>query len=465
MNVFFSTRGHGPVTFAHALRQGLAPDGGLYVPGDLPSLESAPPASASFRNTAVWAARALLSDALPAHRLDEAVETALNFPVPLIRLEADVWLLELFHGPSMAFKDVGARFMARAMATLDAEGGAEGAPDARARFEGDAETAPGAGAATAPDAAPAEPRPRTILAATSGDTGSAVAMAFHDLEGYRTVLLFPSDGVSEHQRRQMTTLGGNVTAVAVEGTFDDCQRLAKEAFAAAELARTFRLTSANSINIGRLIPQMFYYLHAAARLGWDAAPARFIVPSGNLGNLCAGLLAHRAGMPAEGFVAATNENRVFPDYLEYKRYAPRASLRTLSNAMDVGAPSNLERLQWLYGNDVAAMAHDITAVSCSDDETLEAIRRAHDRTGVVLDPHTAVGYCALRRVGASAGGPTVLLATAHPGKFPQAVEEAIGRRPPTPPALARILTRPELVVSIAPSVDALRQVLMEESGP
>ena len=279
-------------------------------------------------------------------------------------------MLELFHGPSHAFKDVGARFMARAMAELAA---AEG--------------------------------PATVLVATSGDTGGAVAAAFHGVEPYRVVVMFPENGISERQRRQMTTLGGNVQAVAVRGTFDDCQRMAKEAFADAELRERCGLTSANSINIGRLLPQAFYYVHAAALLGWDAHPATFVVPSGNLGNLCAGLLAHRAGMPASGFVAALNPNRAFADYLESGRSGPTTSVRSFSNAMDVGDPSNLERIRWLYEDDAAALRADVRAVSVSDEDTLSCIREVHRRTGYLLDPHTAVAWRAMERASGPETGP------------------------------------------------------------
>jgi len=330
MPSFVSTRGSTSTTFAEALFQGLAPDGGLYVPDVAPSLpaggpEGAVPATGRLRaaaptrfaESARWAARSLLADSLPPELITSLVDSALDFEAPLVEVEPDLFVLELFHGPSLAFKDVGARFMARAMAALHTQGPASG--------------------------------PRTVLAATSGDTGGAVAAAFHGVDGTRVVVLFPRDGISARQRRQMTTLGGNVVAAAVDGTFDDCQRMAKAAFADEELRSSCRLTSANSINIGRMIPQTFYYVHAAAMLGWDGPPPTFVVPSGNLGNLCAGLLAHRAGLPAAGFVAACNANTVFPDYLQNGRFAPRPSTPTASNAMDVGDPSNLERIRWLYG--------------------------------------------------------------------------------------------------------------------
>jgi len=371
--------------------------------------------------------------------LRSVIAAALDFEAPLVEVDEGIFVMELFHGPSLAFKDVGARFMARAMAALDPRGGEH-----------------------------------TILVATSGDTGGAVASAFHGVAGTRVVVLFPKDGISARQRRQMTTLGGNVAAVAVNGTFDDCQRMAKSAFADASLVEACRLTSANSINIGRLLPQSFYYVHAVASLGWDAAPPTFVVPSGNLGNLCAGLLAHRAGMPAAGFVAASNNNRVFPDYLEEGRFRPRASVATASNAMDVGSPSNLERIRWLYGDDVGALRENVVGCSVDDDETRETIEDVYRRTGYVLDPHSAVAYRAAQRVracgphpaltGVHAGSPVVVLATAHPAKFPEVVEEAIGHSVDLPHALAHRMTEAEHWVDIGPSDAELSHLLMNEDA-
>jgi threonine synthase len=347
-----------------------------------------------------------------------------------VEVEKDLFVLELFHGPSLAFKDVGARFMARSMAAL---------------------AEPGAG--------------RTVLVATSGDTGGAVASAFHGLPGYRVVVLFPRDGISERQRKQMTTLGDNVVAVSVDGTFDDCQRLAKNAFADTSLRDACALTSANSINVGRLLPQAFYYLHAAGALGWDRAPATYVVPSGNLGNLCAGLLARRAGMPTRGFVAALNRNRMFADYLERGTAEPRPSVSTPSNAMDVGDPSNLERIRWLYGDDGERLRSDVRAISVDDDETRTCIARVHARTGYVLDPHAAVGWRALELVRDRAPGPFVVLATAHPWKFPEVVEQATGRHIPLPPSMEVRLAGPERMQPISADDRALRALLLDDTRP
>lgn len=425
MSAFVSTRGGAPVSLRDALFTGLAPDGGLYVPTRIERLTEPPGGVRELADTARWVAPCLMGDTDPS-LVERVAMRAFDFPVPLVEVERDLYVFELFHGPTHAFKDVGARFMARLMAELE----------------------------------PGEER-RTVLVATSGDTGSAVAHAFHGLAGYRVVVLFPRDGVSERQRRQMTTLGDNVRALSVRGTFDDCQRLAKEAFRNEALRGRHRLTSANSINVGRLLPQSFYYAHAAALLGWSARPPRFVVPSGNLGNLCAGLLARRAGMPTQGFVAALNANRAFADFLAQGRFVPRPSSPTFSSAMDVGDPSNLERIRWLYRDDVGALARDVRAVSVSDEDTKACIADVYRRTGYILDPHSAVGVSAHHRVTARRGFPTVVLATAHPAKFPEVVEEAIGRSVPLPPGIAAVMEREERMVEIAASLDALASALEE----
>jgi threonine synthase len=365
---------------------------------------------------------------LPSEVIRRITARALDFDVPLVEVEDGVFVLELFHGPSLAFKDVGARFMARAMAELDDGTGS-----------------------------------RTVLVATSGDTGGAVAAAFHGLERFRVVVLFPRNGISERQRRQMTTLGDNVVAVSVAGTFDDCQRLAKGAFANAAMSEACGLTSANSINVGRLLPQAFYYAHAAARLGWSARPATFVVPSGNLGNLCAGLLAHAAGVPAAGFVAACNPNRPFIDYLETGMHRPRPSVPSVSNAMDVGDPSNLERIRWMYDDDVKRVRADVHGVACDDDATRACIGEVYRRTGHVLDPHAAVAWAAMEKARASRAGapPWVVLATAHPAKFPEVVEAATGAVVEPPAALRATFRRPEAMVSMDADDQALMELLME----
>jgi threonine synthase len=425
MTTFVSTRGGGEVSLADALFAGLSPDGGLYVPTLLGALGSPPAAVEGLAGAARWAGPRLLPG-IDRGLLERTATAALDFPLPLVDLEQDLFVLELFHGPTHAFKDIGARYMARLMSELDAGAGGRG---------------------------------RTVLVATSGDTGSAVAHAFHGLEGYRVVVLFPESGVSERQRRQMTTLGGNVRALAVSGTFDDCQRLAKAAFRDPALRVRHRLTSANSINVGRLLPQAFYYIYAAILLGWADRPARFVVPSGNLGNLTGGLLAHRAGMPNRGFVAAMNANKVFVEFLSRGTFEPRPSIPTSSNAMDVGDPSNFERIRWLYRDDRAGLRRDVTGISVTDAETRATIVDVYARSGYLLDPHTAVGVRAHRCAPDRGRGPSVVLATAHPAKFPDVVESAVGRPVPLPPGIAAVMESEEHVERIAASLAALSAAL------
>jgi threonine synthase len=410
---------------AEALFRGLAKDGGLYVPEHVPSLDGLPPRDPELVSVAVWVARTLLSE-LPDDVARSVCGSSLDMDVPLVEIEPGIHVLELYHGPTHAFKDVGARFLARLGAALHPGG------------------------------------VRTVLVATSGDTGGAVADAFHGVDGFRVVVLFPRVGVSERQRRQMTTLGGNVTALSVDGSFDDCQRMVKEAFVDVDLSERFGLMSANSINIGRLLPQTFYYVQAAARHGWQR-PVRFAVPSGNLGNLCAGLIASRMGMPHAGFVAAANANRGFVDFLHGRPFEARPSVRTASNAMDVGAPSNLERILFLYGNDDEALRADVVGASIRDDAAFACARQVHQRTGYLLDPHSAVAYEAALRRGAGPGAPTVVLATAHPAKFPEVTERVAGEALPLPPGLARSSESAEAVIAITAEARALHEVLEEVS--
>jgi threonine synthase len=409
---FISTRGRSPaVDFRTALFEGLAPDGGLYVPA---SLEPRP--SASLDSLAI--AHFFVGDEIPSQTLSSLLDEALNFPVPLSSLDDRLLALELFHGPTFAFKDVGARTMARLMG----------------HFQQGSD-------------------PLTVLVATSGDTGSAVAQAFFGIEGTRVVVLFPEGQVSPVQEAQFTTLGGNVRALAVTGTFDDCQRLAKEAFSDAELRAQARLTSANSINIGRLIPQTFYFAQSAR-----AHPhAIFSVPSGNFGNLTAGLIAWRLGAPIARFVAATTINDTLPRFLATGRYEPRPSTPTLANAMDVGNPSNVERMRWLFHGDLAAMRAAVVTSVHTDDEVRGAIRDLSREYGYVADPHSAIGYLGTR--GRDASSRSIFLATAHPAKFRETVEPIIGREVPLPPALEDALKKPRHVERISPTLVALRDVL------
>ncbi len=425
-----STRDPGgtPWTFRDALLQGLAPDGGLFNPVDIEPLATS--VLGELRGRPIGDVAAAVAEHLLGARLGEASVSALarasvDFPFPLTPLGAGESILELFHGPTLAFKDVGARFMAGAMSALCGD-----------RAER-----------------------RTILVATSGDTGGAVAQAFRDQRDIRVVILFPEGKVSPRQRAQLSVPSESVTAVAVGGAFDDCQRLVKEAFADLGLRKMYGLTSANSINVGRLLPQTFYHLYGA--LAFGGTRALFVsVPSGNLGNLTAGLVARTLGAPIAGFVAATNTNRVFPDYLDSGLVEPRPSSPTISNAMDVGHPSNVERILHMFGGDVDRVREVVTASAWTDEETARCIAQVHEESGVVLDPHTAVGLLGLRgfrRAHPDSVG--LVLGTAHPAKFAETVEPLIGRTVAVPPSLQRALERTGPVPSIGPRLADLADLL------
>lgn len=442
---FLSTLGHGPaVTFETALFEGLAPDSGLYMPervDPLPASYFDVRSGVSLVETALPIARAFVEDEVSAPELESLLRDALDFPIPLVHLSDDIWMLELFHGPTLAFKDVGARVMARLMAYFYR----------------------GPGASSGESRAPGEtPRDLTVLVATSGDTGSAVAHAFYGVSGTRVVVLYPDGQVSPVQEAQFTTLGGNVRAVAVAGTFDDCQRLAKEAFADERLRSRVPLTSANSINIGRLIPQIFYYFFGLAQLPRTGLPVVVSTPSGNFGNLTAGLFAKHMGLGIERFVAATNINDVVPEYLSTGRFSPRPSQHTLSNAMDVGNPSNFARILYLYGSRHDAICRDIEGSRHEDSEVQECIRRIAREYDYVLDPHTAVAYLGLRAALDRRKTPAVgiCLATAHPAKFGEIVQPLIERKLELPERLARCLEGPKRVVRIAPRLEELNELLV-----
>jgi threonine synthase len=415
--------------------EGLAPDGGLYVPETIEPWQTHELARLQNRTLTEIAYRALrpyTRGELDATTFEAIVVAALNFPIPLVEVEPGIFALELFHGPTLAFKDVGARTMARLMASLDSG-----------------------------------EQPLTILAATSGDTGSAVAHAFHGVPHTRVVILYPEGRVSPTQEAQLTMFNsedGNVRAYAIAGSFDDCHRLTKEAFASTDLRQNVRLTSANSVNIGRLLPQMVYYFHAVAQVAQKSSASEILVctPSGNFGNLTAGLLAKRAGLPIARFIAATNVNDVVPAYLATGRFEPRASVQTIANAMDVGNPSNFERMVWLYSEDLNAMRHDILGSRHTDADVRATIKRVYQERGYLLDPHSAIAYLGLKghmgQVG-PAGQVGIFLATAHPAKFGEIVEPIIGTAIDTPAPLADALARPRHIVKINATFDAVRRTL------
>jgi len=428
---YVSTRDAGHrASLSEALGRGLAPDGGLYVPERFPAL-----AAADFEGAAglgAVAARFLApffaGDAL-APELGAIVAEAFDFDVPLVplRVTDDAAVLELFHGPTAAFKDFGARFLAACLGRLQRDPG----------------------------------RTLTILVATSGDTGGAVAAAFHGRPGIEVVVLYPRGLVSPRQEQQLTCWGGNVRSLSVAGTFDDCQRLVKAAFADPALAARRVLSSANSINVGRLLPQACYYAEASlATWRRTGRAANFIVPSGNLGNVLACVWARRVGLPIGELVLAFNANRTVPDFLASGEWRPRASVATLASAMDVGNPSNMERLRHLHP-EWRELAGAVSAVSVSDQAIRARIAGDAARLGEVWCPHTATAAEAYAGLTAAqrAAGPWVLVATAHPAKFPETVEPLIGRAVPVPPALARLLALPRQVTEIPATLAALAAVL------
>lgn len=435
---FRSIRGESPsVSFREALFRGLSPDGSLYIPETIPLLKAQPTDRGITRRFPDMAAEVLSAfiDDLPREEIQSIAELAFSFPIPLVKLEQNLFLLELFHGPTLAFKDIGARFMARALSYFLER----------------------------------EKRELTIAVATSGDTGSAVAHGFFNVPNISVFVFYPSGKISRLQEQQMTTLGGNIHAVEVEGTFDDCQHLVKRALTDRDLVLARNLTTANSINLGRLLPQVTYYFWATHLLqqavgsaGQPGTGFVVTVPSGNFGNLTASVYSKRMGAPIARFISASNANEVVPEYFKTGIFRPRPSLQTFSNAMDVGNPSNFARLQALYGDNLHEMQRDIASVSVTDGETLDEMRRTYEQSGYVLDPHTAVGVAAARRSqpSGSPSEPTVVVATAHPAKFPEVVAKALNTSISLPHQLEEALRRPKHSIQIPADYIRVRELLL-----
>ncbi len=427
---FFSTNNRKElVSLRDAVTKGLAPDGGLYMPEEimpLPAIRLSELEKCSNPEIAFQVTRHLIGKDVPEKVIRKIVEDTVSFEVPLIQLADHIWSLELFHGPTLAFKDFGARFMASLLGYFAEE-------------EGDQ---------------------FTILVATSGDTGSAVAHGFHQVPGINVIVLYPSGKVSDLQEKQFTTLGDNITAVEVEGTFDDCQRLVKSAFGDQELRDKLNLTSANSINIARLIPQSFYYFFAYARMDKNI-PLVFSVPSGNFGNLTGGIFAQRMGLPIHHFVAATNSNDVVPVYLNSQKFEPRPSVQTISNAMDVGNPSNFARLLDLFGHDYLLFSKAITGFAFSDEETRKAMREVYDQANYMLDPHGAVGYLGLKKyLDQSKEANGIFLETAHPGKFRDVVEDVLNTKIVLPERLSQLAQREKKSIRMSKAFIDFREFLL-----
>src|SRR5690554_1554636 len=432
--LFYSTnKKAAKASLQEAVIKGLASDRGLFMPEHIPHLSDNffyEIAGKSLLDISKVVAEAYFGDDIPKDRLSTIVEDTLNFEIPLIEVEKDIYVLELFHGPTFAFKDVGACFMARMLSHFVKK----------------------------------EQEEVKVLVATSGDTGSAVANGFLGVEGIHVFVLYPSGKVSDIQEAQFTTLGQNILALEVDGTFDDCQALVKNAFMDEELNQLLRLTSANSINVARFLPQSFYYFHALAQLMRHNADAKtvFSVPSGNLGNLTAGLFAKRMGLPVERFIAANNRNDVFREYLLTGNYSPRSSVQTIANAMDVGAPSNFDRILDLYGHDHRTITGDITAYRYSDEEICNTIRVTQQQTGYLLDPHGACGYLALKE-GLQPGESGIFLATAHPAKFKETVEECTGKLVTIPEDLAAFMQNKKESIELPNDFSLFKKALLRLS--
>jgi len=428
-----STSGKAPLTSLRgAVLRGLAPDGGLYMPVEI--ARHSPEELEEFRRlpfteVCYRVVRPFAGAEVPDEMLWQIVSESINFPVKLVSLSPGLHILELFHGPTLAFKDFGARFMARLMAYFVRE----------------------------------ETRPLTVLVATSGDTGSAVAHGFLGVPGIRVVILYPSKRISEAQEKQFTTLGENITALEVAGTFDDCQRLVKQAFSDPGLNQRAFLTSANSINIARLLPQMFYHVAAYRQLPVASVPLIVSVPSGNFGNLTAGIFAKRIGLPVARFVASTNVNDVVPEYLRTGEFHPRQAKATYSNAMDVGSPNNFPRLLDLCRNRLENVRKEIWGHRATDEETLAAMKMIHERFGYIADPHTAVGVLGWEAYKREHPEPSqgLVLATAHPAKFAEVVQRAIGSAPPLPDRLAAYLKRDKLSLPMSNAYEDFRRFLLD----
>lgn len=432
MNFYSLNRKASDVSFKDSVVKGLAPDKGLYFP------ESITPLEKGFFNhieyftnneIAYEVIKQFVADEIPEKELKEIIEDTLCFEFPVVSIEDNVSTLELFHGPTMAFKDVGARFMARCFGYFNKDKDATKV---------------------------------TVLVATSGDTGGAVASGFLGVDGVDVVILYPKGKVSDVQEKQLTTLGQNIKALEVNGTFDDCQAMVKKAFLDEEITSKRNLTSANSINVARWLPQMFYFFFAYKQLKNKKKELVFSVPSGNFGNICAGAMAQQLGLPVKQFVASTNVNDIVPNYLETGVYTPKPSKQTISNAMDVGDPSNFIRIQEIYKNDDSLLKENLTSYSFSDDETREAMKQIKKESGYIADPHGAVGYLGLKKYfekNNNAQG--IFVETAHPVKFLDVVEPVLGETIEYPQQIMAVINKEKVSKEISTYTD-LKEYLLNK---
>ena len=406
------------VTFKEAVIAGIAPDKGLYFPKKINALPTS-----FFKNIeglsnteiAFNAIHQFVHNDIPNEKLKEIIANVLDFDFPIVEIEDDVATLELFHGPTMAFKDVGARFMANCLGYFSEESSNE----------------------------------VTVLVATSGDTGGAVANGFLGVKGIKVVILYPSGKVSDIQERQLTTLGQNITALEVKGTFDDCQRMVKTAFLDTKITTKRKLTSANSINVARWLPQLFYFLFAYKQAKTQGKEIIFSIPSGNFGNVCAGMVAQKLGMPVKHFVAATNVNDTVPEFMKTNEYKPKPSIATISNAMDVGDPSNFIRIRHLYNDDFETLSKNLSSYTFTDTETKEAMKTIYSSSKYVTDPHGAVGYLGVKKY--QENNPNtygIFLETAHPVKFLPIVEDTLKISMSMPPQIKKVLHKEKSTLPI-----------------
>ena len=416
---YYSLHNNSPkVSFQEAVIKGLAPDKGLYFPDEINSLEAC-----FFKNIdnysnneiAFELIKQFVGDEIPTDTLKEIIQDVLSFDFPLVEVENDIYSLELFHGPTMAFKDVGARFMARCLSYFNKT----------------------------------NPNQVTVLVATSGDTGGAVASGFLGVKGVDVVILYPSGKVSDVQEKQLTTLGQNIRALEVDGVFDDCQAMVKKAFLDSSITDKMELTSANSINIARWLPQMFYFAFAYKQLKNKTKKIVFSIPSGNYGNICAGMMAQKLGLPIDMFIAATNENKVVPTYLETGIYEPKSSVQTISNAMDVGDPSNFIRIEKLHDNNFEKLKNNLHSYSFTDDETREAMRNLYDDHNYIADPHGAIGYLGIKKYLENNNAQCIFLETAHPIKFLPVIDSEIVSKIEMPEQIKSILGKEKLATKIS----------------
>ena len=429
---YYSLNGQSPpLDFKEAAIRGQAPDKGLYFPEHIPVFDS------SFfhgiekmddREIAYQVIQPYVGESIPGKVLKRVISETINFPIPLVKLSEKIFSLEMFHGPTLAFKDVGARFMSRCFGYFSKE----------------------------------RNQKLVVLVATSGDTGGAVANGFYDVNGVEVVILYPSGKVSSVQEKQLTTLGKNIHALEVNGNFDQCQQLVKQAFADVELNANLFLTSANSINVARWLPQQFYYFLAYKQWPDKKHPPVISIPSGNFGNICAAILAHASGLPVQHFIAACNVNDVVPEFLKTGEYRPKTTIATISNAMDVGDPNNFVRILEIFEEDISELKRILSAYSITDDETKTTIKKIYKQYHYVLDPHGAVGYLCLERfLKKDRELKGIFVETAHPVKFYDVVEPLIEAKIPLPPAVENVIDKFKVTTKMDVDYNFLRDFLFQ----